>query len=90
MSSAGQHYELSSHRKTRNRQMNNTTHNYVVGGTRKASDSEDELVKDETSNKSSVSNIPIVQNKDGITLTTEYEVYEENGRGSRNIDRFDV
>ncbi|CZR60635.1 related to integral membrane protein PTH11 [Phialocephala subalpina] len=90
--SNGRHYELSSHHARvttgRGTQVKST---YVVGGTRKASDSEDELVKETAamSGPSSVASGVEEGKQTGIAVTTEFQVFAEDGdSGRRNIVKF--
>ncbi|KAF8857378.1 hypothetical protein BDZ45DRAFT_705240 [Acephala macrosclerotiorum] len=91
--SNGGHYELSSHhaRVTAGRGTQ-TKSTYVVGATRKASDSEDELVKETAavSGPSSVaSGLDEPGKGAGIAVTTEFQVFAEDGdTGRRNIVNF--
>lgn len=72
-SAAGRHYELSSRRPGKGTQREA----YNVGATRKGHDSEDELVKE----GASVSSTGIIandgQSPHGITVATEFQVFEE-------------
>jgi hypothetical protein len=80
--SNGRHYELSESRgrMTRNTQNGHITNTFhgggTIGGTRKASDSEDELVKEGIASSGADG---IEFGKDGIRVQTQFHMSEEDG-----------
>ncbi|KAH8593824.1 hypothetical protein B0O99DRAFT_713211 [Bisporella sp. PMI_857] len=85
--SNGQHYELSSAGRNRAHQ-SGITSSRVVGGQRKANDSEDELVKEERSvSAPSLGDSGDQIAKGGIMVNTTYQVYKEDEGPARGMDR---
>jgi hypothetical protein len=80
-SSAGRHYELSSSHHARVIEQSrgqHTAYTYSAGATTKASDSEDDLVKEIVDTPRSQSVLSSSKFNGGIAVTTEFQVFEEN------------